>query len=69
MPAPYSKILAALPAATPFVGPETLERQRGAAYELRLGANESAFGISPKAEALLRAEAGRANWYCDPEHF
>jgi histidinol-phosphate aminotransferase len=69
MPAPYSKILAALPAATPFVGPETLERQRGAAYELRLGANESAFGISPKAEALLRTEAGRANWYCDPEHF
>lgn len=68
MPALYSKTLAALPATTPFVGPETLERRRGAPYDLRLGANESAFGISPKAEALLRAEAGRANWYCDPEH-
>ena len=68
MPARYATILQGLPASTPFVGPETLERQRGNAYRLRLGANESAFGISPKAQAVLEAEAQRANWYCDPEH-
>ncbi len=69
MSARFSKILSALPASTPFVGPETLERTRGSPYEVRLGANESAFGLSPKAMAVLRSEADRASWYCDPEHF
>ncbi len=53
---------------TPFVGPETLERRRGRAFRLRLGANESCFGISPKAKAALEAELGRVPWYGDPEH-
>lgn len=69
MSARFSNILSALPASTPFVGPETLERLRGAPYEVRLGANESAFGLSPKASEILRLEAERAAWYCDPEHF
>ena len=69
MTPPFSKILAGVPAMTPFVGPETIERRRGRPFRLRLGANESNFGLSPKVEAAIAAEAGRVNWYCDPEHF
>jgi len=69
MTAPYASILAGLPASTPFVGPETLQRQLGRAYDLRLGANESSFGISPRVLAVLQEEAAHANWYCDAEHF
>ena len=68
MPVPYAKIVSGVPAMTPFVGPETIERRRGATFRLRLGANESAFGISPKAKAVLAAELDRVSWYCDPEH-
>ena len=69
MPVPYSKTVSDVPAMTPFVGPETIERRLGAAFRLRLGANESSFGISPKAKAALAAELDRVSWYCDPEHF
>lgn len=69
MTAAYASILAGLPASTPFVGPETLQRQLGRPYELRLGANESNFGVSPEAVAVLQQEAARASWYCDAEHF
>jgi histidinol-phosphate aminotransferase len=65
----FTKVLADLAPMTPFVGPETLERRRGRAYKLRLGANESAFGPSPKVLAALQAAAGSVSWYCDPEHF
>ena len=65
----FTKVLADLAPMTPFVGPETLERRRGRAYKLRLGANESAFGPSPKVLAALEAAAGSTSWYCDPEHF
>lgn len=54
-----------LPATVPFVGPETQERARGAAFDARLGANESVFGPSPLAIAAM-AQAGQ--WmYGDPE--
>ncbi len=69
MSASYSKIVSQVPAMTPFVGPETIERRLGATFDLRLGANESAFGISPKARAVLAAELDRVSWYCDPEHY
>ncbi len=69
MPVPYAKIVSEVPAMTPFVGPETIERRLGRAFRLRLGANESAFGISPKAKAAMAAELDRVSWYCDPEHF
>lgn len=65
----YSKIVSQVPAVTPFVGPETIERRLGATFDLRLGANESAFGISPKARAAMAAELDRVSWYCDPEHY
>ena len=59
--------IAELPAVTPFVGPEALERQRGAAFGARIGANESVFGPSPKVlEAMAKAAA--LSWmYGDPE--
>jgi histidinol-phosphate aminotransferase len=68
-PPPYSRLVAALPATVPFVPPEALERRIGQTLKLRIGANESAFGPSPKAIAAIAAGAHRVNWYCDPEGF
>ena len=66
---PLSEIVRSLPFTVPFVAPEALERQTGKSLRLRLGANESSFGVSPHAlEAMVR-EAGRIGWYGDPENF
>jgi histidinol-phosphate aminotransferase len=65
----YSRLVGALPAIVPFVPPEALERRIGRAIQFRIGANESAFGPSPKAVAAINAGANRINWYCDPEGF
>jgi histidinol-phosphate aminotransferase len=65
----YSSIVAALPAVVPFVPPEALERKVGRPLRVRIGANESAFGPSPRAVAAMAAEAARVNWYGDPEGF
>lgn len=65
----YSKVVGALPATVPFVPPERFERRLGHELKLRIGANESAFGPSPKAIAAINAGARRVNWYCDPEGF
>ena len=59
---------AALPSTVPFTGPETLERRTGIPFRARLGANESLFGPSPKAIAAMRAAAGDAWMYGDPEN-
>ena len=40
----------AIPATTPFVGPEQLMRERGLSELVRLGANESPFGPSPQRD-------------------
>jgi histidinol-phosphate aminotransferase len=69
MTPPFTRVLSNVPAVTPFVGPETLERRRGRPFRLRLGANESAFGVSPRAKAAMAAELDGVSWYCDPEHF
>ena len=42
----YTALAASLPASVPFVGPETQERERGAPFRARLGANENVFGPS-----------------------
>src|SRR5215469_14505707 len=42
-------------------------RETGRSELLRLGANESAFGPSPKAVAAMNAEQFRLSWYGDPE--
>jgi histidinol-phosphate aminotransferase len=54
-----TRLAAALPATVPFVGPETLERARGAPFIARLGANESLFGPSPRAVAAMAAAAAQ----------
>jgi histidinol-phosphate aminotransferase len=56
-----------IPLTTPFVGPEQLMRETGQREFVRLGANESAFGPSPKAVAAMSAELPRLSWYGDPE--
>lgn len=63
----FTSLLESLPASVPFVGPETQERARGAAFRARLGANESVFGPSPRAVAAMSEAAGEAWMYGDPE--
>jgi histidinol-phosphate aminotransferase len=62
-----ARVVAAVPAARPFVGPEELARRVGRRELIRLGANESAFGPPPAALAAMRAELHRTSWYGDPE--
>lgn len=65
---PFTPLVSSLPATTPFVGPEALERMRGGEFTTRIGANESAFGISPRAARAIEAEIPRIAWYGDPEN-
>ncbi len=62
-------LVESLPSTIPFVGPEALERMRGKPFELRIGANESAFGVSPLAAEVMREAIGYAAWYGDPEGY
>ncbi len=64
----FTPLAQSLPATVPFVGPETHERQRGAAFSARLGANENVFGPSPKALAALQSAALDIWMYGDPEN-
>jgi len=64
---PLTRLLAGLPASVPFVAPEALERRRGQPLDLRLGANESAFGVSPLAREAMLAALERIGQYGDPE--
>jgi len=66
---PFSTIVKNLPATTPFVGPETLERQQGKAFRARIGANESAFGQSPLATEAMREAVAESHLYADPENY
>lgn len=54
---------------TPFIGPERLMRERGHTSLLRLGANESSFGPSPRAVEAMTGELPRISWYGDPESY
>ena len=64
----YTPLVASLPAAVPFVGPETQERGLGQPFRARLGANESVFGPSPKAVAAMAQAAPEVWMYGDPEN-
>lgn len=66
---PFTPVLANLPASVPFVGPETLVRQRGRPFRMRLGANESPFGCSPSAHEAMREAITDIGFYADPEGF
>ncbi|KAF0115904.1 MAG: histidinol-phosphate aminotransferase [Rhodobacteraceae bacterium] len=59
---------AALPSTVPFTGPEALERRKGVPFRARLGANESLFGPSPRAVAVMAAAARDVWMYGDPEN-
>ena len=64
-----SRIAQLLPSTIPFVGPETIVRQRGRAFAARLGANESGFGPAPSVIKAM-SDAAAASWaYGDPENY
>ena len=67
MPPRIIPLIEKLPAVTPFVGPEALERQRQLKFRARIGANESVFGPSPKVVAAMAATAAESWMYGDPE--
>ncbi|MFN3868706.1 MAG: pyridoxal phosphate-dependent aminotransferase [Hyphomicrobiaceae bacterium] len=70
MPHPLVKdTIARLPTTVPFTGPEALQRASGRRFATRLGANESGFGPSPKAIAVMREAAADTWMYSDPECF
>lgn len=64
----YTAIVGPLPSTVPFVGPETQERNRGAVFAARIGANESVFGPSPRAVAAMARAAAECWKYGDPEN-
>ena len=65
----FTPIVEALPHIVPFIGPEAMERARVRPFRARLGANESSFGPSPRALAIMR-DAVDGNWmYADPENY
>ena len=64
---PFTRIIRELPSTVPFVPPEAMERRQGRPLKVRVGANESAFGISPLAWEAMCAAVDRVSWYNDPE--
>jgi histidinol-phosphate aminotransferase len=62
-----ARVVAGVPAARPFIGPEELARRIGRSDLIRLGANESSFGPPPAALAAMREALPRTSWYGDPE--
>lgn len=64
---PLTRIVRELPKLVPFIGPEAQERARGRPFKLRLGANESVFGPSPRAIAAMEKAAAESWMYSDPE--
>ena len=66
---PFTHIVRALPPTVPFVPPEALERQQGQPLALRVGANESNFGISPRARQAMVEAVDQVHWYNDPEGY
>ncbi len=58
-----------LPSTVPFIGPETLELQRGKAFKARIGANESSFGPAPSVIEAMQGEATEVWKYGDPENY
>lgn len=66
---PFTGIVQTLPDTVPFTAPEQMERQSGQKTILRLGANESPFGMSPQAMQAMAASLREAMWYGDPESY
>ncbi len=66
---PFTRLVRELPALVPFVPPEALERRNGRPLKVRVGANESAFGLSPLAREAMRCAVDQVTWYNDPEAY
>ncbi len=64
----FTPLVESLPSTVPFIGPETLELQRGRPFKARIGANESSFGPAPSVIEAMRAEAAEVWKYGDPEN-
>ena len=64
----FTPLVEALPSTIPFVAPETIERNTGVPIKVRVGANESAFGISPQAKEAMSKALDRISHYNDPEN-
>ncbi len=65
----FTEVVAGLPDDPPFIAPETLERAQGQPFLARLGANENAFGASPRAIKAMREAAADIHWYNDLEGY
>ena len=65
----FTEIIRGLPPVVPFVPPEALERDNGRLLKVRVGANESAFGISERAREAMCEAVERVSWYNDPEGY
>jgi histidinol-phosphate aminotransferase len=63
----FTPLIDSLPSSVPFVGPETLSRRTGHKIKVRIGANESVFGPSPKAIEAMRIAVAESWQYGDPE--
>lgn len=63
----FTTLVDSLPETIPFVAPEAIERITGVPIRVRVGANESAFGISPLAREAMNDALGRISHYNDPE--
>lgn len=68
MTPPFTPLVDSLPATIPFVAPEAIERQIGVPIRVRVGANESAFGISTRAREAIAEALNRISYYNDPEN-
>lgn len=64
---PLTEVVRNLPPLVPFVGPESLERRSGRPLRVRVGANESPFGVSPAARVAMRLAVEELWMYNDPE--
>jgi histidinol-phosphate aminotransferase len=62
-----SRVIQTLPEMVPFVAPEALEAQLGIQFRLRMGANESSFGPSPRALQAMRDAIEGSAHYGDPQ--
>ncbi|MQQ07888.1 pyridoxal phosphate-dependent aminotransferase [Epibacterium sp. SM1979] len=65
----YTPLIQSLPATVPFVGPEQSERDRGAPFAARLGANENGFGPVPAALAAMKTGVDDVWKYGDSTSF
>jgi histidinol-phosphate aminotransferase len=64
-----TRIAQSLPSTIPFVGPESIARQRGRPFAARLGANESGFGPAPSVVEAMSKAAAESWAYGDPENY